>query len=248
MALKQPSTLWVIAMTGVSVGAWVSLHEAGLHRPTWITTPVYIGNVLFFPLVALADALSAALRLPFFRTSGLCALGADAAIAIVARLPTADGTPGVLVWTVMGVNTVTNLQALTYSGTVLAVLLAEGLLRALVFPNELAFIQASVRVTKIAAVHAAAVRCTTGRDSELPTPHRRLSRTLIMMPCRPAHRDPAAPSCRTFRPFARNSHGCRPQPALLTQRKRTRKFVFTCKSSCLRAESPAAMASALVLA
>ena len=43
------------------------------------------------------------------------------AIALVLRLPTAENTPGKLVWTVMGTDTVTILQALTYSATVMTV-------------------------------------------------------------------------------------------------------------------------------
>jgi hypothetical protein len=42
-----------------------------------------------------------------------------AAIALVLRLPTAEDTPGQIVWTVMGTDMVTNLQALTYSATVM---------------------------------------------------------------------------------------------------------------------------------
>ncbi len=34
MALKQVSTLWIIAMTGVFVAAFVSLYEFGVHRST----------------------------------------------------------------------------------------------------------------------------------------------------------------------------------------------------------------------
>ena len=64
------------------------------------------------------------------------------------RLPTAEDAPGELVWTVMGTDTVTNLQALTYSSTVLTVLLAEGVVTSWVFPNRLAFIQTSLEVSE----------------------------------------------------------------------------------------------------
>ena len=77
-------------------------------------------------------------------------------IAIALRLPTAEQTPGKLVWTVMGTDTVTNLQVATYSATVIAVLLAEGVMRAWVFPNELAFIRTSVRFRVRAAASAGA--------------------------------------------------------------------------------------------
>jgi hypothetical protein len=113
MALKQVSTLWVIAMTGVFVAALVSQHEFGLHRSTWVNLPAYVGGALFFPLVAMADALPPQLRLPVLRFLGPLALGAASAISLVLRLPTAEGTPGELIWTVMGTDTVTNLQALT---------------------------------------------------------------------------------------------------------------------------------------
>jgi hypothetical protein len=148
MALKQVSTLWIIAMTGVFVAALVSLYEFGMHRSTWVDLPAYIGCALGFPLVAMADALPPKLRRPFLRFAGLFGLGAVAMIALVLRLPTAEDTPGELVWTVMGTDTVTNLQALTYSSTVLTVLFAKGVVKSWVFPNRLAFIQTSLDVAE----------------------------------------------------------------------------------------------------
>jgi hypothetical protein len=156
MALKQASTLWVIAMTGVFVAALVSLYEFGMHRSTWVVLPVYVGCALFFPLVAMADALPPKLRLRILRFLGPFGLGAAAAVALALRLPTAEGTPGKLVWTVMGTDTVTNLQALTYSSAALTFLLAEGVLNSWVFPNRLAFIHASWGVAECVAVAAAA--------------------------------------------------------------------------------------------
>ena len=121
MALKQVSTLWVIAMTGIFVAALASLFEFGVRRSTWVVLPVYVGNALFFPLVAMADALPLKLRLLGLRLLAPITLGCAVAVALVLRLPTAKGTPGELVRMVMGVNTVTNLQALTsrltYSAT-----------------------------------------------------------------------------------------------------------------------------------
>jgi hypothetical protein len=148
MALKQVSTLWIIAMTGVVVAAFVSQQEFGVHRSTWVNLPVYVGGALFFPLVAMADALPPKLRLPVLRFLGPTALGAAAAVSLVLRLPTAEDTPGELVWTVMGTDTVTNLQALTYSTTVLTVLLAKGVVKGWVSPNRLAFIQTSLDVAE----------------------------------------------------------------------------------------------------
>jgi hypothetical protein len=156
MALKQASTLWVIAMTGVFVAGNVSQQEFGLHRSTWVSLPVYVGQALFFPLVAMADALPPKLRLRFLRFLGPFALGAAATVALALRLPTAEDTPGELVWTVMGTDTVTNLQALTYSSSALTVLLAEGVLSSWVSPNRLAFIQASWKVAECVNVAAVA--------------------------------------------------------------------------------------------
>ena len=146
MALKQPSTMWFIAMTGVLIAGLVSLTEVGIRRGTWSMLPSYVGLGLAFPLCALADALPRGLRLQFLRFGAPAGLVATAIIAVVLRLPAAEGTPGELVWTVMGKDTVTNLQALTYSSTVLAVLLAEGVVHAWAFPNELAFIRSGVRI------------------------------------------------------------------------------------------------------
>jgi hypothetical protein len=148
MALKQVSTLWIIAMTGVFIVGWVSLWEFGVHRSTWVVLPTYIGCALFFPLVAMADALPPKLRLPVLRFAGPFTSGAAAMAALVLRLPTAEDTPGEIVWTVMGTDTVTNLQALTYSCTVLTVLLAKGVVKSWMFPNRLAFIQMSLDVAE----------------------------------------------------------------------------------------------------
>jgi hypothetical protein len=151
MALKQVSTMWIIAMTGIWTSAWVSLYEFGVHRSTWVVLPVYVACALMFPMVAMADALPLKLRLRVLRFLGPLALGSVAASALVLRLPTAEDTPGKLVWTVMGTESVTNLQAITYSATVVTVLLAKGVLRAWAFPNQLAFIQMSPCVTELAA-------------------------------------------------------------------------------------------------
>jgi hypothetical protein len=157
MVLKQVSTLWIIMMTGVFVAALVSLWEFGVHRSTWVVLPMYVGCALFFPMIAMADALPPKLRLPVLRFLGPFAFGAAGAVALVLRLPTAEDTPGELVWTEMGADTVTNLQVLTYSSTVLTFLLAKGVVKSWVFPDRLAFVQTSLvvaeRVCSAAAVH-----------------------------------------------------------------------------------------------
>jgi hypothetical protein len=150
LTLKQFSTLWIIAMAGVYIAGLVSLY-VNVNRTLWVWLPVSIALVLFFPLVAMADALPPKLRLRVLRFAGPFALGCMGAVALVLRLPTAEGTPGKLVWTVMGTETVTNLQAITYSATVIAVLFTKGVYRAWVFPDQLAFIQTSMCVTELAA-------------------------------------------------------------------------------------------------
>ena len=149
LALKQPSTLWIIAMTGLWTAGFVGLYDVGKRRSTWVTVPVHILLVLAFPLIAMADALPPAVRLSVLRLVGPTALAAVGAVALVLRLPTAEATPGKLVWTVMGTDTMTNLQVITFSGTLIGAMLAEGVLKAWCFPNELAFIRASLtcRVT-----------------------------------------------------------------------------------------------------
>ena len=146
MALTQFSTVWVIAMTVVFVTGLVSLWEFGVHQSTWVVLPVYIGCVLVFPLVSMADALPPTLRVLALRFAGPFVLGCAVSVALVLRLPTAEATPGKILWTVMGTDTIGNLQAVTYSCTVMALLLAKGVLRAWVFPDTLAFIQMNVLV------------------------------------------------------------------------------------------------------
>jgi hypothetical protein len=150
MALKRFSTVYVIAMTGIFVAAHISVHDFGVHHAAWFVLPLHIGVALFVPLIAMADALPAQLRLPILRFCAPFMVGCAGTIAIVLRLPTAKDTPGILVWAVMGTDTVTNLQALTYSTTVITLLLAEGILNAWVFPNELAFIQTSLCIAELA--------------------------------------------------------------------------------------------------
>ena len=145
MALKQPSTLWIIAMSGLWTAGFVSLYDFGIHRSAWVNVPVHIVCMLLFPLVALADALPPRVRLSVLRFIGPFILQSAGAVALVLRLPTAEGTPGKLVWTVMGTDTLTNLQVITYSATVIALLVAEGVIKAWLFPNELAFIRAGLK-------------------------------------------------------------------------------------------------------
>jgi hypothetical protein len=154
MALRQLSTLWVIAMTGVFVAANAT-QQAYVHRRLWVVLPVYTGCALFFPLVAMADALPTKLRLPVLRFLGTAAFGCPTLVSLSLRLPTAEDTPGELIWSVMGSDTVTNLQALTYSATAAAILLAKGVLKSWVFPTRLAFIQTSLGVTECVSSAAA---------------------------------------------------------------------------------------------
>ena len=94
-------------------------------------------------------------------------------IAITLRLPTAEQTPGKLVWTpaVMGTDTVTNLQALTFSATVLTVLLAEGVVKSWVFPNRLAIIQTSLHVAECVSGATAVQGPHTPASSASVAPH-----------------------------------------------------------------------------
>jgi hypothetical protein len=151
MALMQFSTLWVVAMTSVLVAGLINFYEFGVQRSTWDNVPVYVFIALCFPMFAMADALPPKLRLRILRFGAPFALACMAAIAIVLRLPTAEGTPGKLVWTVMGTDTVTNLQAITYSATVMTVLLTKGVLRAWAFPDQLAFIGTRLCIAELAA-------------------------------------------------------------------------------------------------
>ena len=171
MALRQFSTLWVITMTAVFVAAFVSLQEFGVHRSTWVVLPVYIGCALFFPMIAMGDALPPKLRLHILRFFGPVGLGATATVAVVLRLPTAEDTPGEFVWKVMGTDTVTNLQMLTYSASVLAVLLAKGVLRAWVFPSKLAFIQTSLDVSECVSGAVPEARAAVRSGSANVAPH-----------------------------------------------------------------------------
>ncbi len=66
-----------------------------------------------YALLPAGDALPPKLRLRILRFLAPFALGRAVAVSLVLRLPTAEDTPGELVWTVMGTDTVTNLQALT---------------------------------------------------------------------------------------------------------------------------------------
>ena len=78
-------------MTGIFVAGLISLYEFGIHR---INLPLYVALALYFPLVTMADALPPGLRLPVLRFAGPFALGCMAAVSLVLRLPTAEGTPG----------------------------------------------------------------------------------------------------------------------------------------------------------
>ncbi len=116
-----------------------------------------------YALLPAGDALPPKLRLRILRFLAPFALGRAVAVSLVLRLPTAEDTPGELVWTVMGTDTVTNLQALTYSSTVLTLLLAKGVLRSWVFPNMLSFIHIHLDVVECVSSAARCIqrRCST---------------------------------------------------------------------------------------
>jgi hypothetical protein len=57
-------------MTGAFVAGWVSLWDFGVHRSTWVGVPTYAGCALFFPMIAMADALPPKLRLRVLRFLG----------------------------------------------------------------------------------------------------------------------------------------------------------------------------------
>jgi len=71
IAFKQPSTLWIIAMCGLWGAGFVSLHDFGIQRSTWVTVPLHVTPMLFFPLVAMADAMPPAVRLSAIPRAGL---------------------------------------------------------------------------------------------------------------------------------------------------------------------------------
>jgi hypothetical protein len=146
LALKQPSTWWVTLMTAMFTAGDASHLTFALQRELWIDLPVFICCMLIFPLVAMADALPPGLRLPMLRFAGTGLMGLMAVMAVLPRLPSAADAPGCVLWAVMGVDTITNIQAIAYSSTVLVVLLAEGSARAWVWPNQLAFIREPIEL------------------------------------------------------------------------------------------------------
>ena len=81
-------------MTCVFVAGDAHNLTIALQRELWIDLPVYIALLLFFPLVAMADALPPGLRVYVMRylVSGVMSLLALLALAL--RLPAAAGTPG----------------------------------------------------------------------------------------------------------------------------------------------------------
>ena len=124
------------------------------HQSTWVTVPICIDLLLFFPLIAMADALPPKVRLCVLRYLGPAVCGCTTIIALTLRLPAAENTPGLVVWSVMGTDTVTNLEALTYSSTVLTLLLAKGVLRAWILPDQLAFITTKLRLATVTGASA----------------------------------------------------------------------------------------------
>ena len=146
LALKQPSTWWVTLMAAVFTAGDASHLTFALQRELWIDLPVYICCMLIFPLVAMADALPPGLRLPMLRFAGTGLMGLMAVMAVLPRLPSAADAPGCVLWAVLGVDMITNIQASAYSSTVLVALLAEGSAHAWMWPNQLAFIREPIEL------------------------------------------------------------------------------------------------------
>jgi hypothetical protein len=148
MVLRTPATLWIFAMTGLFVASLVSIMTYELDRVIALPVdiPVYIFCSLFFPLVAMADALPPRLRISFHRIGGVGTMLILTTIGVVLRLPAALYTPGDSKWAVLGVETVSSLYVLQYSTAVLGLLIARGVLYTLIWPSRLAYPRLSLEI------------------------------------------------------------------------------------------------------
>ena len=139
-ALRQTSTIWIIITTAAFVISHVSYLTFGpLRRSLWLDLPRYMAWTLWFPAVALSDALPGTLRIHVLRWAGVLILTITASICLFLRLPSTP-LPGLQLCTVMGVEEVTHYDVELKSSTILTLLLARGVLKAWVKPRQLAFI------------------------------------------------------------------------------------------------------------
>jgi hypothetical protein len=134
------------------VACEVSLLSFGCGKPLYFTLPVYVGHALFFPLIAMADALPRSLRLVVLRFFGPAAVAVLGGIAIWLQLPAAAHAPGVRTLTVLGVETISNLNCLSKAATILLILVAKGVLRGWLYPENLSFLRAPIMTRKGVAV------------------------------------------------------------------------------------------------
>ena len=140
----MPSTFWILTVSLLLVACEVSLLSFGIGKPLYLTLPVYVGHALFFPLIAMGDALPHSLRLVVLRFFGPAAVSVLACLAIWLQLPAAARAPGSFALTVMGVETLTNLNCLSKAATVLLILVAKGVVRSWLYPDQLSFLRSAI--------------------------------------------------------------------------------------------------------
>ena len=114
--------------------------------------PNYTVYFLFFSLISLSDALPNILRLVVIRYVGGFACISLFLESVLMRLPGAEKLDGLVVWTVSGVETFSNLDMMLKSIGVILILLLEGVWSAWRNPSCLSFAQGTLlRRTSLAA-------------------------------------------------------------------------------------------------
>ena len=141
MVFQEPTTVAVFAMAFAFIAGVSSWLTTGLGRSIWLDLPRWITLTLFFPLVKFGDALPGELRLLVLRYVGPCVCAVLGGGIAMLHLPAAENRlPGTLLWTVAGVEVITNVKVVVRSAIFLFVLLSNGIFRSWRTPDKAAFI------------------------------------------------------------------------------------------------------------
>ena len=162
-SLSQMSSVWIIVVTCGYISALVSLFTVGLGRSIWLDLPRYAVLLVFFPFMALSDALPEVVRRDVIRYAGAAACVIMATIVTFLNLPWAADAPGIQMWAVMGVESVTNLNMSPKCASILTLLLLRGVVSAWVWPNRLAFIKGPLVAETVGGAGRVAWGATEGR-------------------------------------------------------------------------------------
>jgi hypothetical protein len=139
MVIRTPHTIFVIGLSALWVTSLGLLWSGELERSLLLDFPRYVCHALMWPIVSMSDALPPKVRIFVLRYFCLAASLPMFGIAVSLRLPRASFAPGNERLRVIGMIFPSALELMSMCSVLLGLLLLEGVWRAWVHSDELAY-------------------------------------------------------------------------------------------------------------